>query len=143
MVQGGDAVADSDVPDLAYERLTAQVRTMPVIEQAKGIVMAREGCGPDRAFDLLRRASQRANLKVEVLAASLVEQVAGQAAGISPGSEPCGDASQIMAGLLNPGEALPAGPGTEVRADDLDPAAGRVPGRGNRRPGRVVLPAWK
>ena len=110
-------MADSDVPDLAYERLTAQVRTMPVIEQAKGIVMARAGCGPDQAFDLLRRASQRANLKVYVLAASLVEQVAG--------------------------EALPAGPGTEVRADDLDPAAGRVPGRGNRRPGRVVLPAWK
>jgi ANTAR domain len=57
MVQGGDAVADSDVPDLAYERVTAQLRTMPVIEQAKGIVMAREGCGPEEAFDLLRRVS--------------------------------------------------------------------------------------
>lgn len=32
---------------------------MPLIEQAKGIIMAREGCGPEEAFDLLRRASQR------------------------------------------------------------------------------------
>jgi hypothetical protein len=111
MVQGGDAVADSDVPDLAYERLTAQLRTMPVIEQAKGIVMAQEGCGPDQAFDLLRRASQRANLKVHVLAASLVEQVAGKAAGISPGSEPCGDASEIVAVLLNPGRGDVRRPG--------------------------------
>jgi hypothetical protein len=52
---------------------------MPVIEQAKGILMAQQRCGPDEAFDLLRRASQRANIKVSVLAAHIVEQVASPA----------------------------------------------------------------
>jgi AmiR/NasT family two-component response regulator len=31
---------------------------MPVIEQAKGIIMAQQRCGPEEAFDLLRRVSQ-------------------------------------------------------------------------------------
>jgi hypothetical protein len=48
---------------------------MPVIEQAKGILMAQQRCGPDEAFDLLRRASQRFNLPVRVLAAQLVRGV--------------------------------------------------------------------
>ena len=34
----------------------AELDTMPVIEQAKGILMAQHGCGPEEAFDLLRRA---------------------------------------------------------------------------------------
>jgi GAF domain-containing protein len=42
-----------------------------VIEQAKGILMAQHGCDPDEAFDLLRRASQRFNVRVRVLAARL------------------------------------------------------------------------
>ena len=46
------------------------------IEQAKGILMAQQRCGPDEAFDLLRRASQRANIKISVLAAQIVENVA-------------------------------------------------------------------
>jgi len=49
---------------------------MPVIEQAKGIVMAQQGCGPEEAFDLLRRASQRSNVKRHVLAEQIVEQIA-------------------------------------------------------------------
>jgi len=60
----------------AFARLRARMGTMPVIEQAKGIVMAQRECGPDEAFDLLRRASQRTNVKVHVLAAQIVEQVA-------------------------------------------------------------------
>jgi hypothetical protein len=48
-----------------------------VIEQAKGILMAQHGCGPDEAFDLLRRASQRFNVPVRVLAARLVYGVRG------------------------------------------------------------------
>jgi hypothetical protein len=46
-----------------------------VIEQAKGILMAQHGCGPEEAFDLLRRASQRFNVPVRVLAARLVHRV--------------------------------------------------------------------
>jgi hypothetical protein len=59
----------------AYARLQARLDTMPVIEQAKGVLMAQHRCGPDEAFELLRRASQRLNLKVSVLAAQVVEQV--------------------------------------------------------------------
>ncbi len=51
---------------------------MPVIEQAKGVLMAQHRCGPDEAFDLLRRASQHANIKVSILATRIVEQVASQ-----------------------------------------------------------------
>jgi GAF domain-containing protein len=46
-----------------------------VIEQAKGILMAQHGCGPEEAFDLLRRASQRFNVPVRVLAARLAHRV--------------------------------------------------------------------
>ena len=60
----------------AFARLQARLETMPVIEQAKGILMAQCRCGPDEAFDLLRRASQSANVKVSVLAAQLVRDVA-------------------------------------------------------------------
>ena len=49
----------------------AQLDTVPVIEQAKGILMAQQGWGPDEAFDVLRRASQRFNVPVRVLAAWL------------------------------------------------------------------------
>ena len=59
-----------------FARLQARLESMPTIEQAKGILMAQQRCGPDEAFDLLRRASQRANVKVSVLAARLVEQAA-------------------------------------------------------------------
>jgi hypothetical protein len=62
--------------DSAFARLQARLDTLPVIEQAKGIVMAQRRCGPEDAFDLLRRASQRANVKVSVLAERIVEQAA-------------------------------------------------------------------
>jgi hypothetical protein len=61
--------------DSAFARLQAKLDTMPVIEQAKGVLMAQNHCGPDEAFELLRRASQRANVKVSVLAAQIVERV--------------------------------------------------------------------
>jgi hypothetical protein len=46
-----------------------------VIGQAKGILMGQNHGGPLEAFDLLRRMSQRANIKVQVLAEPLIEQV--------------------------------------------------------------------
>jgi hypothetical protein len=61
-------------------RLQARLETMPVVEQAKGILMAQQRCGPDEAFDLLRRASQRGNIKVHVLAAQLVARLTAPAA---------------------------------------------------------------
>jgi hypothetical protein len=59
-------------------RLHAQLDTMPVIEQAKGIIMAQGGCGEDEAFDLLRTASQRLNKRVRDLAAEIVTRTRGK-----------------------------------------------------------------
>ncbi|HEX6526326.1 MAG TPA: ANTAR domain-containing protein [Streptosporangiaceae bacterium] len=70
--------------DSAIARLQARLESMPVIEQAKGILMAQHLCGPDQAFDLLRRVSQRANVKVSVLAAQIVEQIASPEPGRIP-----------------------------------------------------------
>lgn len=42
------------------------------IEQAKGIVMATLGCGPDEAFDILRRQSQHENRRLREIAQDLV-----------------------------------------------------------------------
>ena len=61
--------------DSAFARLAAKQETMPVIEQAKGIVMAQRRCGPEEAFDVLRQVSQRTNVKVAVLAAQLVKAI--------------------------------------------------------------------
>ena len=63
----------------AYARLEARLETMPVIEQAKGVLMAQTGCGPEQAFDMLRRASQRANVKVRDLACDIVGRAAADA----------------------------------------------------------------
>ena len=62
----------------AYARLQAKLDSMPVIEQAKGILMAQRRCGADEAFDLLRLASQRANVKVNVLAERIVAHLGPQ-----------------------------------------------------------------
>jgi hypothetical protein len=61
----------------AYARLEARLETMPVIEQAKGILMAQTGCGAEQAFEMLRRASQRSNVKVRELAGAIVYRAAG------------------------------------------------------------------
>ena len=56
----------------ATARLQARLETLPVIEQAKGMIMDREGCTADQAFDLLRKASQCSNVPVRELAAHIV-----------------------------------------------------------------------
>jgi hypothetical protein len=61
----------------ACARLLARLRTMPVIEQAKGILMAESRCSPDEAFAMLRAASQRSNVKVRDLAEEIVGRVSG------------------------------------------------------------------
>lgn len=45
-----------------------------MIEQAKGILIAQTGCSPGEAFTLLRQASQRSNVRVSELAASIVDR---------------------------------------------------------------------
>lgn len=58
--------------EMAFARLLARFETQPVIEQAKGILMAESHCTPDAAFDCLRRASQRQNLPVRDVATNIV-----------------------------------------------------------------------
>jgi hypothetical protein len=65
--------------DSAYARLEARLATLPVIEQAKGILMARTGCYPDQAFDMLRAASQRSNVPIRDIAADIVERTVSAA----------------------------------------------------------------
>lgn len=52
-----------------------------VIDQAMGVVMAQNRCGPEEAFGILRRASQHRNAKLRDLAADVVARVSGSAAG--------------------------------------------------------------
>jgi ANTAR domain len=55
-------------------RLEARLASMPVIEQAKGVLMAPEGCDAGQAFDLLCRAAQRSSLPVRELAEQVVKE---------------------------------------------------------------------
>jgi AmiR/NasT family two-component response regulator len=68
-------------------RLQARLETLSTIEQAKGVIMAQSRVGSEEAFDILRRASQRTNMKLRDLAADIVtraEQPAGPSPPISP-----------------------------------------------------------
>ncbi|HEX4698717.1 MAG TPA: ANTAR domain-containing protein [Actinomycetes bacterium] len=55
------------------EDLKAALTTRPVIDQAKGILMAERGCSPEEAFTLLSTASQRDNRKVRDIARAIVD----------------------------------------------------------------------
>ena len=81
-VQAGLAVAGS----LAYwhqrglvQHLEEALKNRPVIEQAKGMIMAREGVTADEAFDVLRRASQRQNRKLRDIAVEIVQRAVDRA----------------------------------------------------------------
>jgi GAF domain-containing protein len=65
--------------------LQEALRSRPVIEQAKGILMAGQGITADEAFDTLRRASQRENRKLRDVALDLVERAVQRA---RDGAEP-------------------------------------------------------
>jgi transcriptional regulator with GAF, ATPase, and Fis domain len=64
--------------------------TRDVIGMAKGILMQREHLTDDRAFDLLARTSQNANIKVQDIAAWLVAQANEDACAIANGERRTG-----------------------------------------------------
>lgn len=75
----GDLATESLARDVRYRaaltelgRLDEALRSRPVVDQACGIMMRVLGCDADAAFDLLRRASQRANRKLAELAETVV-----------------------------------------------------------------------
>jgi len=54
-------------------QLAAAMESRAVIEQAKGIIMARDRCSADDAFATLRRVSQTQNTKLRTLAQAIVD----------------------------------------------------------------------
>jgi GAF domain-containing protein len=63
------AFADSESTN---RNLLDALATRQLIGQAMGIIMARERCTSDEAFDILRRASQQSNLKLRDIADQFV-----------------------------------------------------------------------
>ncbi|SNS56444.1 GAF domain-containing protein [Geodermatophilus pulveris] len=74
-----EAVAVAVVNADAQDRVTEHARNMglametrAVIEQAKGVLMAQRGVDAEKAFDILREASQRYNRKLRDIAVGIV-----------------------------------------------------------------------
>ena len=60
------------------EQLRSSLSSRTVIDQALGIVMARERCTQARAFAILRSASQNSNAKLRDIADAIVTSVSGE-----------------------------------------------------------------
>jgi GAF domain-containing protein len=59
------------------DHLHTAMATRRLIDQAIGLVMAQNRCSADEAFDILRRASQNRNVKINRLAAQMIHNVTG------------------------------------------------------------------
>ncbi|MEU6591613.1 ANTAR domain-containing protein [Streptomyces sp. NPDC046881] len=62
-----------DLLRLEIEQLRHAMDSRPVIDQARGVLMAAHGCGPEQAWEILREASQRSNVKLRRVAAAVTE----------------------------------------------------------------------
>ena len=84
--QASAALANAQLYQRSAElarNLSIAMESRAVIEQAKGVIMSHRGGDPDEAFDLLRRTSQRDNIKVRELATEVVQYATG-----GPGTSP-------------------------------------------------------
>jgi len=98
---GWDGLSEQErlkrLDSMDQDSLRAMVATMPVIEQAKGIVMGCYGVDPDIAFAVLRRASSSGNLKLRALAVTLVEAVSSQTSSTpGPRPSPCNQVRRVI-----------------------------------------------
>ncbi|MFH8344165.1 ANTAR domain-containing response regulator [Streptomyces sp. NPDC018045] len=77
---------DAAVVDRLREE-NAQLRqalgSRPVIDQARGILMAAESCSPEQAWDILRQTSQHTNTKLHEVAGEVVASATGP---VAPGA---------------------------------------------------------
>src|SRR3954447_19287546 len=64
--------------DAFSEQVEAALQTRPVIEQAKGVLVALRGATPEQAFAELSHVSQRHNVKLQRLAAALTRAASGR-----------------------------------------------------------------
>ena len=60
------------------EQLRSSLSSRTVIDQALGIIMAREHCTQARAFAILRSASQNSNVKLRDIASAVVTSITGE-----------------------------------------------------------------
>lgn len=65
------------------EQLRSSIVSRAVIDQALGVIMATEHCPRDKAFALLRSASQNTNVKLRDLAATIVTRASGEPPGLT------------------------------------------------------------
>ena len=72
------SIADAEATN---RNLAEALATRQIIGQAMGIIMARERCSTDRAFEVLRLASQRTNRKVREIAEQIVHSTELEAPG--------------------------------------------------------------
>ncbi|GLP70311.1 hypothetical protein TUSST3_69320 [Streptomyces sp. TUS-ST3] len=59
------------------EQLREAILTRPVIDQARGVLMATHACSPDQAWNVLREASQLSNTKLRKVAAVVTAGAGG------------------------------------------------------------------
>ena len=60
------------------KHLQTALASRAVIDQALGIIMGQNRCTADKAFEVLRTASQNRNVKLRVIAAEMITAVSGQ-----------------------------------------------------------------
>ncbi len=60
------------------DQLRSSMASRAVIDQALGIIMAKEHCNQARAFAILRSASQQRNVKLRDIASAIVTSVSGE-----------------------------------------------------------------
>jgi hypothetical protein len=73
-------LADGAGPDRLREeiaQLKQAMRSRPVIDQARGVLMAVTGCSADEAWQTIVTVSQHANVKLRVVAQHLVAAAQG------------------------------------------------------------------
>lgn len=88
-----EAEAKSELED-STRQLQAALESRSTIDQAKGMIMASRGCGPDEAFQILVDMSSTANVKLRDIAARMVEE-ASQGTKVHPDQRPNGGRSSV------------------------------------------------
>lgn len=89
-------VAASRADGLTQSQMRDLITTLPLIEQAKGVLMGHYGIDEDQAFAVLRRWSAARHLKVREVCARLLDAVVAQ---------PRPDLAEGLQALLGPTEA--------------------------------------
>ncbi|GII21859.1 SpoIIE family protein phosphatase [Planosporangium mesophilum] len=141
--QPAPGAADTPEPTEALAALVAKLRTeltgvraamrnRAVIEQAKGVLVERLGVTPDEGFDHLVKLSQRANIKLIEVAASIVGGTAADPQ-VTPVTELSDGGRPAPARGTTP---APARRATPVRRATPTPATGRRPAGGAAATGR-------